>query len=300
MIDPRLQTLRVLSERGTVTATAEALHLTPSTVSQQLRQLSKHLGVALLEPVGRKVRLTSAALTLLGHADALYAQWEQASADLAAYREGTAGHLRISAIATAITAIIGPATRELRRRHPRLTLYVGEDAVENRYELLLADRTDIAVVIPTPDSPPPDDARFTQQPLLEEPLDLLIPATHRWARQDTVELAETAEETWIHAGDPRDQHRLLLTACAAAGFTPRVTHNALDWLAVATLVAEGFGIAMIPRLAPVQAGTDVVRVPLHGAVSPTRRLVTCVRKGSDRHPPIAHGLTAIREAAGRI
>ncbi|MFI9079181.1 LysR family transcriptional regulator [Streptomyces sioyaensis] len=75
MIDPRLQTLRVLHELGTVTATAEALHLTPSTVSQQLRQLSARLG--LLEPAGRNVRLTPAALALVEHADALFLRWEE-------------------------------------------------------------------------------------------------------------------------------------------------------------------------------------------------------------------------------
>ncbi len=62
MIDPRLQTLRVLHEQGTVTATARVLHLTPSTVSQQLRQLAAQLGVQLLEPDGRRVRLTPATL----------------------------------------------------------------------------------------------------------------------------------------------------------------------------------------------------------------------------------------------
>ncbi|MFJ9082900.1 LysR family transcriptional regulator [Streptomyces sp. NPDC102384] len=67
MIDPRLQALRVLRAEGTVTATAAVLHLSPPTVSQQLRQLSGELGLKLLEPVGRRVRLTPAALALVDH-----------------------------------------------------------------------------------------------------------------------------------------------------------------------------------------------------------------------------------------
>ncbi|MGA4949557.1 LysR family transcriptional regulator [Streptomyces lydicamycinicus] len=102
MIDPRLQTLRVLHQWGTVTATAEALHLTPSTVSQQLRQLSARLGLELLEPAGRNVRLTPAALALVEHADALFVRWEEARADLAGYADGVAGRLRITGVATAI------------------------------------------------------------------------------------------------------------------------------------------------------------------------------------------------------
>ncbi|MEC4014748.1 LysR family transcriptional regulator [Streptomyces sp. H27-D2] len=299
MIDPRLQTLRVLREKGTVTATAEALHLTPSTVSQQLRRLSAQLGVALLEPVGRRVRLTTAAVTLLGHADALNALWERAAADLAAHRDGEAGQLRISGVATALAAVIAPAAEKLRRRHPQLTLHLTEDAGENRFELLLARQTDIAVVIPTPTGPPPDDPRFEQRPLLEEPQDLLVPAGHPFADRDGVELAEAASETWIRAGDPHDQHQLLLTTCAAAGFTPRVAHNAVDWSAIASLVAHGFGVCLVPRLAPVPQHYSVTRVRLRGEPAPARRLIACVRRGSDRQAPVARGLAALQEAAAQ-
>lgn len=154
MIDPRLQTLRVLHQRGTVTATAEALHLTPSTVSQQLRQLSARLGLELLEPAGRNVRLTPAALALVEHADALFARWEEARADLSGYADGVAGRLRITGVATAIAGVIAPAVARLREELPRLTVEIGEDPGENRFELLLAGRADIAVVIPAPGGPP--------------------------------------------------------------------------------------------------------------------------------------------------
>ncbi|MFF3541690.1 LysR family transcriptional regulator [Streptomyces platensis] len=313
MIDPRLQTLRVLHQRGTVTATAEALHLTPSTVSQQLRQLSARLGLELLEPAGRNVRLTPAALALVEHADALFVRWEEARADLAGYADGVAGRLRITGVATAIAGVIAPAVARLRGELPRLAVEIGEDPGENRFELLLAGRADIAVVIPAPGGPPPasrlrpsremppsDDARFTQLPVLEEPQDLLVPAGHRFAGRvaQGVTLAEAAGESWIRAGDPADQHQLLLTACATAGFTPRVRHDAVDWYAVAALVAHGFGICLIPRLAPVPERCPVVRVPLRGEPLPVRRFLAAVRRGSERRPPVARGLAALRAAAG--
>lgn len=298
MIDPRLQALRVLAERGTVTATAEALHLTPSTVSQQLKQLSAKLGVALLEHDGRRVRLTPAARALLVHADTMFTVWERAEADLAAHRAGTAGELRVTGIATAITALIAPAARRLRERLPAVSVTIGENPSDDRYELLLTRRADIAVVIPAPGAPAADDARFTQSPLLEEPQDLLVPATHPLAgRRDGADLADARDETWIRAGDPSDQHRLLLTACAAAGFAPRLRHEAVDWPAVAALVAYGFGICLIPRLAPVPGDLPVLRVPLHGTAAPRRRIVTCVRRGSENQPLIAEALTELRRAA---
>ena len=62
MIDRRLKVLRVVADRGTVSAAAEHLGYTASAVSHQMRTLSRDLGVALLEPDGRRVRLTPAAV----------------------------------------------------------------------------------------------------------------------------------------------------------------------------------------------------------------------------------------------
>lgn len=297
MIDPRLQTLRVLHRRGTVTATAEALHLTPSTVSQQLRQLAAQLELELLEHVGRRVRLTPAALALLRHADALHARWEEAAADLAAHREGSAGRLRITSIATALATLVAPAAARLRTAWPGLSVELAEDPMADRHGLLLTGEADIAVVLPTPEGPPADDPRFTRRSLLEEPQDLLVPRTHAFAARTRVRLAEASEESWIRAGDPRDQYQLLLSACASAGFTPRVAHAAVDWTAVAALVAHGFGLSLVPRLAPIPSGLPVARVPLDGEPSPVRRVLACVRRGTEEQPAVAHGLAALSEAA---
>src|SRR5690606_5473079 len=80
----RLHVLRAVAHSGTVTAAARALHFTPSAASRQIRQLARELDVVLLEPQGRGVRLTPAAESLLAHAAAIQARWEQAERDLRA------------------------------------------------------------------------------------------------------------------------------------------------------------------------------------------------------------------------
>jgi len=298
MIDPRLRTLRMLHAHGTVTATADVLHVTPSTVSQQLRQLSTELRVQLLEPEGRRVRLTPAALTLLGHADQLYAQAERIHADLAAHRDGTAGRLRMCGVSSAVKALVAPAAVGLRATHPGLVVELSEEDAEDCYDLLLTGAADIGVVIPTSDSPSPDDARFEQQPLLDEVQDLLVPADHPFAGRAGVALAEAADEAWIGSRVP-ECGKILLVACAAAGFTPRIAHQATDWTLMSELVALGFGVTLIPRLAYVPPEDAVVRVPLQGDPVPSRRLITCVRQGSVEQPHIAIGLEALRQATRR-
>src|SRR5258706_7483727 len=105
----QLRTLRELRERGTVTATAEALHLTPSAVSQQVAVLSRSVGAPLLARHGRRVRLTPQAIILLEHADRVHAQLETAQADLAALEGGPAGVVSVGAFATAMTGLLGPS-----------------------------------------------------------------------------------------------------------------------------------------------------------------------------------------------
>jgi DNA-binding transcriptional LysR family regulator len=297
MIDTRLQTLRVLRAEGTVTATALALHLTPSTVSQQLKQLARETGVRLLAADGRRVRLTPAAEILLSHADVLYAQWERARTDLAAHTEGELGELRMCGIGTAMASLIVPAAARLRRDHPRLVTRLSSSESDECFGKLLADEVDVAVVVPREGNPTATDPRFDQEALLDDPEDLVLPTDHRWADRDGVELAEAARESWIGMPECRDQHLVMTAATAAAGFTPCVAHHASEWGSVAALVSHGFGIAMLPRMAQIPTQWPVVRVPIVGAVTPRRRLFSCVRAGSGGRAEVGHGLAALRDIA---
>src|ERR671932_68125 len=107
MIDVRrLRALRELFERGTIAAAADALHLTPSAVSQQLAALEREVGQALVEPAGRTVRLTGAARLLLEHAHSLFAQLERLEGDLAAQARQPLGELRVAGFPTALAGLL--------------------------------------------------------------------------------------------------------------------------------------------------------------------------------------------------
>lgn len=293
----RLAVLQAVAEHRTVTAAARALHLTPSAVSQQVSQLAHELGTPLLRHEGRGVQLTPEAQVLLEHAALLRQQWERAQADLASLGEHVVGTLRVCGVSSAVAALAAPALARLREVHPRLDSIVLEEESADCYRLLLADEADLAVVLPTPEAPPTTDARLEQHHLLEDPLDLLVPAGHQLARADGVALAEAAGEAWIVKRHNNDSFALLSVACASAGFTPHVTHQVKEWYAVSAMVAEGFGVCLLPRLVPIPREHPVVRVPLRGRPVPSRQVVACVRRGSAGHPVVAAGLEALRAAA---
>ena len=303
MIDlRRLQVLRMVAHHGTVTAAARAMHLTPSAASLQIRELSRSLGVPLLRPEGRGVRLTPAASALLAHADELEARWEEAQADLAAYAagEGDPRPLRLCGFPSAVAALLVPAAAGLRTACPRLPVEIIETESPEAFELLLAGDADLAVVNVTPAVPAATDRRFDQQALLDEPLDLLVPAGHKLAGRPSVQLCDAARERWVISRQGTEHHDLTVIACTAAGFAPDVGHRAREWFAVSALVANEFGVALMPRLGCIPPEHKVVRVPLHGSPVPSRRIVTAVRCGSREYPSITQTLDALAGIAAAI
>ena len=300
MIDHRLHVLRMLARHGTVTATAEALHYTPSAVSAQLRSLSEQLGVALLVPDGRGVKLTSAGRILLSHADGLYERWEQIRAEMITGADEIVGELRMCGFSTAAAALLPPVAARLLRTYPHLGVRIIEAGPAECFDLLLADEADVAVVVATLEIPPTTDPRFDQQPLLNDPLDLLLSINHPLAKRDSVSFHEVAAERWIVDRVGRPYHQLFMTACATAGFVPTIAHEAVEWETAAALVGAELGAALIPRLARIPAGYPVVRVPLHGDPSPSRHVLTGIRRGSRGLPVVAEAIRALEDVAHEL
>ncbi|NUS30415.1 MAG: LysR family transcriptional regulator [Streptomyces sp.] len=296
MIDlRRLHVLRAVAHYGTVTAAARALHFTPSAASQQIRQLARDLGVDLLEPQGRGVRLTPAAESLLAHADAIQARWELAELDLRAQQDAPAGPLRASGYPVAISVLLAPMAVRLQERYPRLAVRIQEAAVPESFDLLFEGATDLAIVEATPHNPPLSDVRFDQRPLLDDPFDLVVPAGHPLADRERVDLAEAAHEDWIAPMPESPCHTHVISACGEAGFSPSVVHQAVDWNVTAQLVAHRLGVALIPRLAQLTADLPVTRVPCAG--DPHRKLLTCTRRGGHERPAVAAALAELRDLA---
>lgn len=288
----RLRLLRELDCRGTVAATAAALHLTPSAVSQQLAALSRESGVPLLDQVGRNVRLTPAARVLLRHADEIFAQLERAEADLAAFDAGRIGSVTISAFPTAIVGIVAPAIERLRETHSGIDITVVDVAPPDCYDLLTGGELDLACDFV---STHPDDGRFETVWLLDDVFDVALPRDHPLARLDEIRLAQLADDEHIASRPGFACVEIVLAACSAAGFAPRIRHRSDDFAAVFSLIAAGCGISLIPRLAGLCSTDRVVLRPL--ADPPVRRLAVALRRGSGGAPHLAAVVQALVDAA---
>ncbi|MGW0779627.1 LysR family transcriptional regulator [Streptomyces sp. NPDC002913] len=295
----KLRILRTLRDRGTVTATAEALLMTPSAVSQQLTNLSRQLGVPLLEAQGRRVRLTDAAHLVLRHAEAVFAQLERADADLAGYLRGEAGQVRVGAFSTAVSALVVPAVRLLEAEdRPGPQVRVRESEAAEAYELLSAGEVDLALSLAA-HAPTARDPRFTLLPLLADPLDVALPAGHPLAGSSTLRLADLSREPWIFGGSG-PWSEITTAACEAAGFVPEQAHSAAGWTTILAMVRAGMGVALIPRMVSASdRPREGVVMRVLAADRPYRHVVAAVRQGAEQGPATARVLAALQRVAAQ-
>ena len=147
MIDlSRLVFLRAVHRHGSVTAAARELGYTSSAVSQQIGKLQREAGVRLLEPVGRGVVLTDAALVLVDAAVAVEAAEEEARGRLEALSGGLTGSLSLACFPSAVRGVVAPALRSLAEAAPELRIRLRELAPELGLEAVAGGYVDVAVV----------------------------------------------------------------------------------------------------------------------------------------------------------
>jgi len=279
----RLRLLRELAHRGTMTAVAEACHLTASAVSQQLATLEREARAPLLERVGRRVRLTAEGERLAAHAEAILEAVEAAALDLA--RDGPAGLVRVAAFATYARARLLPAILRAHARHPDLRIVLHELEPRESVEAVRDGRCDVAVTFAYNLAPRPGLAGAAAAFLMEEPVLLALPSRWRDA-PDPIDLSDLAGEDWIVGSRQADDHTLAERACALAGFAPRMTHGVGDYDLQLEMIAAGLGVGLMPALAlqSPSAADVVVRTPAGPPL--TRRIEAVTRRALASSPRV--------------
>jgi len=295
----RLRLLRELHERGTIAAAAEALQFTPSAVSQQLAMLEREAGVRLLEPAGRGVRLTDAALVLVEHAEALLDRAAVAEADLAAAAGTVAGRARIAGFESVALRLVLPAMQRLAREAPQLRCEFLELEPEEALPALALGDLDLVLGDEWQHDPRALPAGVERHDLMKDRVRILLPARHRVGRRhaDAVPLTELAGEAWTtgHVGLGWDE-MTRRTCQELGGFTPDVRHRTNDATIAAALVGRGLGVTMLPTL-PLPERIPGVAVREIAGGPFTRAIFAATRAADAARPSVGALLAAIREAA---
>ncbi|MET8976947.1 LysR substrate-binding domain-containing protein [Streptomyces sp. NPDC004539] len=286
----RLRLLRELKHRGTLAAVAAALSYAPSSVSQQLSQLEAEVGVPLLEPVGRRVRLTEQAEILVAHTEAVLERLERAEADIARSLTDLTGTVRVASFQTAALALVPAALGLLRAEHPHLRVHVTHMEPEVALPALQARDFDLVLAEEYPGVPGRRPADLEQEDLFADPLRLAAPLDSAAPRLPA-SLGSLSDHPWVMEPEGTPARHWAVTRCREAGFEPDVRFETTDLLLHVRLVEEGHAAAFLPDL--VWRGHSPT-VPLR-RLPDERRVFTVVRKGRSGHPAIV----ACREALRR-
>ena len=290
----RLRILREVAARGTITAAAAALYLTPPAVSHQLATLEREVGLPLLERTARSVRLTDPGRRLVAHAAVILADCEAALADVASFAQEISGAVSISVFQTAAQSIALPALAELTRTFPNLELTARELEPVRALPALRAGVLDIALSHEWDFVPMAADPSFTRYDLLSEPIVALLPKDHPLAG-GAVRLKDLANDRWCVAQEDMTSRRAVMRVAQSAGFEPHVVLESNYFRAIGAAVEAGLGVGIAPRMTDLR-GLDIAIRPL---IEPTmsRRIFAAVRAGSGESPAIRTVLDAMKNAA---
>ncbi|MFG2465875.1 LysR family transcriptional regulator [Streptomyces canus] len=296
MDERQLRILRELGELGSVTAVAEAMLVTPSAISQQLRLLQRSVRVPLTERDGRRLVLTDAGQALAGAAIEVETALARARHTVEEFVDRPEGEVSVAAFHSAGAAFFPLLLRALVQPGAPVPRLADEDVPQEdfprltrEYDIVLAHRLDHA---------PPWPRTVSVTTLLHEPLDVAMPADHPLAAKRRVTPHDVAGEPWITVHDGFPVMATVEAIAAAAGRRVHLAHRINEFAVAAEVVAAGGGLALMPRWTTRRHPALALR-PLSG-VRARRHIDALYRPERTARRAVHTVLTELRRAAHTI
>lgn len=284
----RLRLLTELAARGTITAVAEALSYSPSSVSQQLALLEREAGVPLLTKTGRRVQLTPQAELLVRRTRGILDQLESMEAELGASLTEVAGTVRLAVFQSAALGIVPQALTLLATSFPSLRVEITQREPENALFEVWAREFDLVIAEQYPGHAAPRQPGLDREGLCRDELRLGVPGG-----SDIRSLADAAARAWVMEPRGTASRHWAEQRCREAGFEPDVRFETADLQAHIRLIESGNAVALLPDLVWAGRSPSVALVDLPG--SPRRTVFTSAREASRERPAIV----AVREVLAR-
>ena len=292
VMDPRrLRLLLALSRLGSMRAVADSFNMTTSTVSQQIGALARETRTQLIEPEGRRVRLTPAGRRLAEHAVTILAALDEAQLDLDPDAE-PAGTLRVGGFATGIRVSLLPVLAELATTHPGVEVIVSEYEPIEAFRLLADDELDLALTYDYNLAPASPDAVLDAIALWTTEWGLAVPTD----APDVVRLSDYADHPWIVNSRNTADEKAVRTLASLAGFSPHIAHQIDSLDLVEDLILAGYGVGLLPVGRPARDGLKVLALDEPSVVMTA---YAGTRRGRSTWPPLRLVVDRLRPAGRR-
>ena len=235
------------------------VHIVQPALSRQIRALEEELGLRLFERDRRRVALTPAGAVFLEEARNLLEHVARAVEAARRADRGELGSLRIGYVPAMVSTGLPEMVRRFRERYPGVDVQLQEMTPAMQVESLLRERVDVGFV-----RGPIHEPALETRTVLEEPLVAALPSGHRLGRHKRLRLAMLADEPFVLQARSLGpgSHDQILAVCRSAGFSPRVVQEGSQ-AEVASLVASGAGVAIVPASLRAIRRAGVLYRPLH-------------------------------------
>ncbi|UJL33071.1 LysR family transcriptional regulator [Cylindrospermopsis raciborskii Cr2010] len=237
----QLKVFEAAARHGSFTRAAEELFLTQPTVSMQIKQLTKSVGLPLFEQVGKRLFLTEAGRELFATCREIFnviSQFEITVADLKGLKQGS---LRLAVITTAkyiIPRLLGPFC-EL---YPGIDVSLQVTNHEGILERMTANLDDLYIMSQLPEHL---DIQF--QPFLENPLVVFAPVNHPLSTETNISLERLAQEPFIMREPGSGTRRAIQSLLEENGIKVKVKLELGSNEAIKQAIAGGLGISVLSR-----------------------------------------------------
>ncbi|HEY8718612.1 LysR family transcriptional regulator [Pengzhenrongella sp.] len=235
---PALVQLAALRADPNVTRAAARSHVSQPTLSRAMVRWERDLGIALFERAGREISLTDDGVALAQAASLALAALERAAGELLGVQQPRV--LGVGVLRSLGPTIVGELVSSFHAKEPGVRVSHREGASDELLAELDGGHLDFAVLAPRP------GAHFGWLRLGSQTLSLVVPIHHRLAGLDDVDLADTAEESYLALNVRYATRQQADRLCADAGFSPKFLLEAEDAQTVRDYVAVGLGIAILP------------------------------------------------------
>ncbi|BAZ15417.1 transcriptional regulator LysR family protein [Calothrix sp. NIES-4071] len=237
----QLKVFEAAARHGSFTRAAEELFLTQPTVSMQIKQLTKSVGLPLFEQVGKRLYLTEAGRELFATCRQIFdtiAQFEMKVADLKGLKQG---QLRLAVITTAkyfIPRLLGPFCQ----LYPGIDIALQVTNHEGILERMSANMDDLYIL-----SQVPEHLDVNYQPFLENPMVVVAPINHRLAKEKNISIQQLEDEPFIMREPGSGTRRSIQKLFDEHGISVKVKLELGSNEAIKQAIAGGLGISVLSR-----------------------------------------------------
>ncbi len=277
----QLRTLVSIVDLGTFSAAANALHLAQPTVSLHISELEARVHAQLLVRGGRRVLPTAAGVTLVERARRLLRDADDAVAAVKMQLEGRTGRVRLGTSTGVVVHLLPQVLETMQRAYPDIDVEVNILGSSETMARLHQGSLDIGLVA----TPQPPSRDLVLNHWRSDPMMAFVPA--RWPAPKRITPQWLADKALIFNEPTTHMYELTMGWFASAGYSPRARIELNYTEAMKSLVAAGYGAAVLPLEHPG-------KVELHQGMQ-----VVPLRPALVRHIGIAHRPLEVIDGATR-